>query len=104
MGQLEMFGQNIYLLIGILLALVLALILFIVSWTGIKIWLFRKGQRQEELEERRRRIGRDGRPLPPRAAGICEQCQKAGDIFHLPEGRRLCSECYFEMQAIAVKR
>jgi hypothetical protein len=97
MEQLQMFAQNIRLLIGILVALALGLILLIASWTGIKIWLFRKRQALAEEEERRQKIGRDGRPLPPRAAGICQQCQKAGEVFHLPDGRRFCERCYGSM-------
>lgn len=94
MGQLEMFSQNIRLLIGILLVLVVGGGLIIAAWTGLRVWFFRKRQDQSERDERRKKIGRDGRLLPPRAKGICQQCLKAGDVFHLPDGRRLCPDCY----------
>jgi hypothetical protein len=99
MDQLEMFGQNIQLLIGILLALALGAILTISFWTGIKIWLFRKQQETAELEERQSKFDREGRALPPRGAGLCEKCQKAGVVFHLPDGRRLCERCYESMES-----
>lgn len=89
-----MFAQNIYLLIGILLALVLGLVLLIASWTGFNIWIFRRKQSDANSEERRKKFDRDGRPLPPRAAGICDRCSQAGEVFHLPDGGRLCSDCF----------
>jgi hypothetical protein len=94
MDQLQTFGLNIHLLIGILLVLSFGAILVIAVWTGVKIWLFRKRQDAAERDVQRRKIGRDGRALPPRGAGLCENCQKAGDVFHLPDGRRLCESCY----------
>lgn len=94
MDQLQMFGLNIHLLIGILLVLSIGAFLVIAVWTGVKVWLFRKQQETAEREGQRRKIGRDGRALPPRAAGFCEKCQKPGEVFHLPDGRRLCVTCY----------
>lgn len=94
MDQLEMFGQNIHLLIGILLALAIGVILVIAVWTAVKIRAFRNQQELAEREERRTKFDRHGRPLPPRGAGICLKCQKAGEVFHLPDGRRLCESCY----------
>lgn len=91
-----MFAQNIFLLIGILLALVLGLILLVASWTGFNIWAFHRKRSAADREERRKKFDRDGRPLPPRAAGICERCGKTGEVFHLPEGGRLCPACFAE--------
>lgn len=94
MDQLQTFGLNIHLLIGILLLLTIGAVLVIAVWTGVKVWLFRKQQESAERQVRRSKIGRDGRVLPPRGAGFCEKCQKAGEVFHLPDGRRLCESCY----------
>ena len=94
MDQLQMFGLNIHLLIGILLVLAIGLVLVIAVWTGVKVWLFRKQQESAERDVQRKKIGRDGRALPPRGAGFCEKCQKAGEVFHLPDGKRLCETCY----------
>ena len=94
MDQLQTFGLNIHLLIGILLVLAIGLVVVIAVWTGVKVWLFRKKQEAAQHDERRRKFGRDGRPLPPRGPGLCEKCQKAGEVFHLPDGRRLCESCF----------
>ncbi|HKQ50199.1 MAG TPA: hypothetical protein VJZ71_19140 [Phycisphaerae bacterium] len=94
MDQLQSFGLNIHILIGILMVLAIGMVLVIAVWTGVKVWLFRKQQEDAKRNERRSKIGRDGCALPPRGAGFCERCQKAGQVFHLPDGRRLCETCY----------
>ncbi|MFQ5428899.1 MAG: hypothetical protein ACE5E1_01205 [Phycisphaerae bacterium] len=95
MSQLQMFGMNIFLLVGILLLALIGFVLVVVFWTGIKVWWFRRAQALGRREERRRRFGADGRPRPPIAPGICRRCGQASpEVYHLDAGLRLCPTCY----------
>ncbi len=95
LGQLEMFAQNIRLLIGILLVLAVGGALVLALWTGVKIWLFRRRQQEAALKANLARFGPDGRALPPRGSGVCDACQAAPLwVYHLPDGRRMCESCY----------
>ena len=99
MTQLEMFAVNIKLLIGLLVFGLLLVLLVVSTWTGIKVWLFRGRQRRGAQEEFNRRHRPDGTLLPPVAAGMCGQCSGAFDkVYHLPDGRRLCEQCYEETE------
>ena len=94
-GQLEMFGQNIWLLIGILFFVLFGAVLLIAAWTGVKVWLFRRDQARGKIEAEQSKSDADGGPLPPSSPGICQQCGKVRDkVYHLPSGDRLCAACY----------
>lgn len=88
-----MFVQNIFLLIGILMALGILVVIVIVSWTGIRVWLFTRGQKNE---------GKDGdapegqgEGLLFRERGMCEGCGLYLDkIIKLADGGRLCPSCF----------
>ena len=85
MSQLEMFRQNIRLLIGILSLILLAGFALFIGWTLLRAWLSARREKRglEHLEHSRRDAA--GRPLPPTGMGICATCGTAGqDIFHLP--------------------
>ena len=101
MDQLRMWGQSIYLLLGILLFLLITAVIVIVFWTGFRIWFSRLRQRRDDdrLHEMRHRS--DGRPLPPIGEGMCDRCQGVFDaVYHLPSGRRLCRGCYAETEEV----
>ncbi len=92
-----MFGVNMRLLVGILTALILLAFLLIALWTGLRLWLHRRSLRRSTEDEQRRRFRPDGTPYPPRAEGICDRCGRVGkDVFHLPDGGRLCPICFEE--------
>jgi len=93
-AQLQMFGANIRLLIGLLLTAVIGLVAFILLWTGAKVLLFRLRQRQAERDDHRNHHDAAGRPRPPVSPGICHQCGRASsEVRNLPSGRRLCPDC-----------
>jgi hypothetical protein len=95
LSQLEYFSMNMMLLLGLLMAGAIILILIIVSWTGIKLWIFRIRQQRGRTEEYARKHFADGRARPPRDEGICDRCQGAfGDVYYLPSGEKLCAKCY----------
>ncbi len=95
MNQLDSFALDMRLLLGLLVFLGLLLILVVAAWTGAKIWIHHAKLKQERREGFKRTHDRHGRPLPPTAEGICEQCQTPSDkVYHLPSGRRLCAACY----------
>jgi len=95
MTQLEMFALNMRLLIGILVFLALVFGLLFAAWTALKMWKFHVQRRRAEAEVRARKYRPDGRPYPPVAAGICEQCGGTfAEVFHLPNGTRRCRRCY----------
>ncbi|MCG8406630.1 MAG: hypothetical protein MI923_15655 [Phycisphaerales bacterium] len=95
MDQLQGFGLNIIFLLGVLVFVGFCFMLLIAFWTGVKIMLLRRRQKQSDMETRRRKFHLDGRPIPPSAPGICHKC---GSVFpqvhHLSDGRRLCVTCY----------
>lgn len=94
-SQLIMFGQNICLLIFLLLGLAVLLIFIFSSWTGARVMLWRASRRKAEEAHRRGRFSAGGRPLPPTGRGICEGCLRVAEVvYHLPDGRRLCGRCY----------
>jgi hypothetical protein len=95
LAQPTYFMLNMMFLIGLLMAIGIALILLIASWTGIKMWIFRIRQQRGRLEAYDRTHFPDGRPRPPRGEGICQRCQGAfGDVYFLPSGEKFCARCY----------
>lgn len=101
MGQMQMWSQGVCLLLGILLFLLVAAILTIVFWTGLRIWFARLLMRRNDdrLHEMRHRS--DGLPFPPLGEGMCDRCQGAFDaVYHLPSGMRLCRGCYAETEDV----
>lgn len=94
-GQLRMFAQNMYLLIGALICLGALAILVFLAWTGTKMGIWHLRRQRAEVRYRRQKLGGDGTPLPPTARGLCAGCQRVFDrVYHLPSGQRLCPECY----------
>lgn len=99
-SQLEMFAQNIRLLIGILMFLGILVIVILGSWTGINFVVFRRRRHAAEREFRSGRFRADGSRLPPRGRGVCQSCGAAGDfIYYLTDGGRLCDGCYTDAGA-----
>ena len=97
--QLEMFGLNIALLIGLLTVGLLGFVLLIALWTGINILRFRREQRHGRRDSDRARRDDKGRPLPPTSPGVCHRCGKASlKVHHLPSGERSCPNCYHATQ------
>lgn len=95
MDQLTMFAQNIYLLIGLLLFLIIVIVFIIASWTGLNVLFFLRGKRTSDQALAAAKIGPDGRPLPPAGQGICDRCQAIPkEVYFMPEGERLCRSCY----------
>jgi len=94
-ARLTMFGANIWLIVAALLFGAFALVVLYAAWTGIRVMRFRKQQRDAELAYRRKRYDPDGKALVPTARGICDVCgQVDSNVYHLPDGRRLCRSDY----------
>jgi hypothetical protein len=92
---MSMFGANIYLLIGLLLALGAAFIILIAGWTSIRIALWKWAKRQSDAEISREKTQADGQPYPPSSRGICQKCgRQFNKVYHLPTGERLCPTDY----------
>lgn len=93
--QLQMFAQNIRLLIGLLVCAVIGLGLLVLSWTVFRAYRFnRRLKRAEEtLSGGPRAPG--GADVPPRAPGVCHRCARVDEaVYHLPTGERVCPACY----------
>lgn len=87
-------GLNLHIIIGAVLCLSVAIVLLIAIATGVNYLLWKRRRDAAEAAERRRRIGPDGRMLPPASRGLCQACARASDaVHHLPDGRRLCRVC-----------
>ncbi|MCK4343322.1 MAG: hypothetical protein KAY37_16530 [Phycisphaerae bacterium] len=96
------FGQNIYLLIGLLVFLAIVIFVIIVAWTGINIGVWRAQKKNAEQQDLRRKFLPDGRPLPPTGRGVCTACCRACEkVYHLPTGERLCPMCFERLESKA---
>ncbi len=94
-AQLEMFAQNIALLIGALLCLGASMVILLVLYMGTRMLIFHQQQRRsfQAYLERTRRA--DGKMYPPVHPGFCEQCGRGSrEIYHLTTGEKLCLLCY----------
>ena len=95
MNQLTMFGQNIKLLIGILACIGVAIIIGLVIVVAIRSVYSTHRQRTSLNRYAKSRRDAGGRPLPPTGMGVCRKCGAAlPDIYFLPDGDRLCRECF----------
>ncbi len=96
LGQsLELFAQNIALLIGILVTLLFGGIILVAFSVTLRIWLFHRRQRLARAEYLRRTRRSDGKMYPPHGIGICEHCSKVRKfVYYLPTGEQLCPTCY----------
>ena len=95
MVDIKTFTQNMYFLIGLLLALAVLLTAAVGVWKLLKVAVWRSRQEEAEEQGHRQKLRPDGTPYLPTAPGICQRCQRALDlVYHLPSGERLCSDCY----------
>jgi hypothetical protein len=91
----RVFGANIFLLIGLLLAAAVGFLLLITVWMLVKAWLWQIAERREKRRVHRESFRPDGEPYPPFDRGICDRCGRAIDkVYYLPSGERLCPEDY----------
>ena len=93
--DLQTFALNLALIIGTLVLLLGAFILFIVTWTGVSalIWVIQRWRAQREFIRKTRRA--DGQPYPPFIEGVCGQCHRGSTtIYFPPSGDELCPACY----------
>ncbi len=96
---MRMFGANIFLLIGILLALAILIFLLLGGWVTVKILIFRRAQHRAEQKRNQEKFRADGSPYPPASRGICHTCGKAyPKVYHMPDGTKLCP-LHYEEQA-----
>jgi hypothetical protein len=92
-------GRNLYLIIGAVLLLLILLSVVIAVWTGVNVAFWRRAQKRSAAEDKRRRIGPDGRPYPPAARGLCDRCHRVDEtVYHLPSGERRCPACYADVK------
>ncbi len=95
MGQLQMFGANIFLILGALILLVFSSVALVAAYIGLRVWIFHRRQRRARAEYRRRTLRADGKRYPPVAGGICQACGRVSATIYYPTtGEKLCSPCY----------
>ncbi|HMQ14511.1 MAG TPA: hypothetical protein PKC49_00925 [Phycisphaerae bacterium] len=100
LAQLEMFGQNIALLGGLLCCCGACLVLLVAAWTGLNIAIWKQRQAAYERPRRRPQFDLDGSVLPPLVRGACTGCGHVfGQVCELPDGRRFCAHCYRKLKA-----
>ena len=93
--DLNMFGLNLYYLIGILIVLALAVPLLILATAMLRARAHRAKVDRAERDHQASLFGPDGQAVPPTAPGLCDDCSVVyDDVYHLPDGRRLCKHCY----------
>ncbi len=91
--------ENILFGIGLLFYAVAAAILLVLALVGIKIFIRRCRTARAAAQERKLKYQPDGRPYPPFARGLCDNCQDGFDrVYYLPSGARLCPDCYKALQ------
>ena len=93
MSQQQMFGLNMYLIIGAVLLLGVLLVLTLVGVTVLRAWLWHRSQRRSQRDYTR--TAPDGRPQLPTGRGLCDRCGRVYDaVYYLPSGARRCPTCY----------
>ncbi len=89
------FGQNIYLLIGALVALGFLFVMAVAACTLAKVLIWRHLKRRDADEVARRTRRADGTLYPPFVAAVCEACGRADRrVVCPPTGKLLCQACF----------
>ncbi len=92
----ETLALNLLLIIGAVVLLGAAFIVFITAWTGINsmVWLVRR--RRAERVYRKSTFRADGVRYPAFLEGVCSQCRRGGRKIYYPPGtdKELCPQCY----------
>ncbi|MFP4353715.1 MAG: hypothetical protein ACLFUJ_01235 [Phycisphaerae bacterium] len=92
-----MFGAAIYLLIGLLVLGLLALVAAVLGWAAWRGHCLTVRQSRAEAQAALNRLDRRGQLKPPTGRGLCDVCQHLSDsVLFLPTGQRLCPTCYDE--------
>ncbi len=88
-------GQNLWLIITVVVLLAVLGVIGIGGWMGLRMWLQIKSENESWARYQAQRRGPDGQPYPPFIEGTCQACHR-GDhkIYHLTTGQALCPECY----------
>lgn len=94
MGNFQMFGQNIFLLLGILLVLAFGSVVFLVLVTAVRAFVFARQQRRAYERFRRQSRRADGQAYPPTASGVCDFCGRVSRLYFPDSGEKLCPLCY----------
>ncbi len=94
-GQLEMFAQNIALILGTIVLIGICGIAAFAAWTGLRVVYGQAQQRRSWAAYLAERCRADGAPYPPFIEGTCGSCGR-GDtkIYQPPTGQHLCPSCY----------
>ena len=93
--QLQYFGQNIYLLIGLLVCGSVSLFILLALYIGLRGYFAHLISERSFAEYHRRTRRADGKVYPPTAPGKCEECQRlCKKVYHLTSDHHLCPECY----------
>ena len=94
-ARLNMFGMNLYLIIGAVLGLAVLFVLLVTAWTGVSslIWLAKRRRAERQFIASTRRA--DGQVYPAFGEGICGDCHR-GDrkIYQVSNSDGLCPTCY----------
>jgi len=88
-------GENLHLLVGLLVVLVLGSLLGLGIWVGLRLWIGERRARRSWQEFQEQRHAPDDRPYPCYIDGICQECRR-GDprIYQADSGEELCPVCY----------
>lgn len=93
--QIQMFAQNIFLLIGLLFCAACGLILLLAAWIGAKVLIWQLRRLAHERAARRVVYDEDGVPIPPTFRGACTLCGVIFDrVYQVADERHLCPRCY----------
>jgi hypothetical protein len=98
MGNLNVFAQNIYLLLGLLVFAGVTFVVIILSWSGIRVWFWQRSVDRATQAWRATRYRPDGTRFPPSGPGICFHCHTAfKKVYYLSTGDRVCPSCYLDV-------
>jgi hypothetical protein len=93
-GQLRMFAQNIWMLLTGLVLLAVFAVCLLAAFVGLRYLWWRWRVKRAERRYRAALFRADGTPYPPRGEGLCQGCARVRTVYYLPDGRKLCSDCY----------
>jgi len=100
--RFDMFGQNMYLLLGLLVVGGIGLLVLFVGWSVLRAWVWQKGVDRATRALHDTKFRPDGTPYPPAGQGICDCCKLAfKKVYYVSTDERLCPSCYADAENLA---
>ena len=104
-GAARMLRTMLFLLMVLPILIVVLVVLTLATITGVRMGLHHIAVRWMRRQAYRETHDENGLLLPPVSRGVCQRCGCfSEDIYYLPDGSRVCKECYQPIEESASSR